>query len=157
MSGVEPGSLDSDAPTGDTVTSASTATTGTATAGTATATPVRVTSVPTPSAPPRLTGPATLTATDVNATVRLHRGQSAHVILAGTGGFAWHVPAATGTVVRRSDAGGGYPTQEPARATFTAIRIGRAVISATDDIGCLHTRPACLPPTRLWQATIIVE
>ncbi|MHC4055849.1 hypothetical protein, partial [Bradyrhizobium sp. 25ACV] len=72
---------------------------------------------PAPGSPaPTLTGPATLTAADNGAVVRLHTGQKVAVTLMSQGLFSWHVPAAAGAAVRRVSASGGYPGQQPAAA-----------------------------------------
>jgi hypothetical protein len=135
-------------------------------AGTGTAAPARtVTATPRPAGtaswqppgpPPARTGPVTLTTADNGAAVRLHAGQQVAVALASAGSFSWHVPAATGTAVRRVSASGGYPGRQPARAAFAAIRSGRAMLTATDDTACLHGQPACQLPQQQWQVTVIV-
>lgn len=100
--------------------------------------------------------PASLTAADSGATVRLTAGQSIMVTLVPAPPFSWHLPAAAGSVVHRTDASGGYPGSRPARATFRAVRPGRAVLSAIDDAQCLHARHPCMLPQRSWRAVIIV-
>lgn len=99
---------------------------------------------------------AHLTQSDQGVRVRLRPGQSVMVTLAGAGGFSWHLPTGTGTVLRRTSGSGGYPSKQPARATFTAMHPGTSTLSAVDDIGCLHSHPACLPPQRSWTAVITV-
>lgn len=121
---------------------------GSATAGTATARP---------SGPaPTLTGPATLTAADNGAVIRLRTGQQVAVTLTPEGMFSWHVPAAAGAAVRRVSASGGYPSQQPARAAFLAVRPGEATLTTINDTACLHARPACLPAQQEWRVTIMV-
>ena len=93
---------------------------------------------------------------DNGATVRLSTGQSVTVVLSPHSAFSWHVPAVTGTAVRRTSASGGYPGRAPARATFQAERPGRAVLSAVNDTACLHSQPACLPPQQSWQVVVFV-
>jgi hypothetical protein len=97
-----------------------------------------------------------LTAVSNGATVRLTTGQSITVTLVPTPPFSWHLPAATGSIVHRTDASGGYPGRSPARATFQAIRPGRAALSAIDDVQCLHAPHACMLSQRSWSAVIIV-
>ncbi len=106
---------------------------------------------------PALTGPATLTEADNGATVRLSPGQRVIVVLSSHGMLSWHIPAATGTIVRRASAAGGYPAPRPARATFIATRSGSATLNAVNDAQCLHAQPACTVPQQAWQVTIIVS
>src|SRR5262249_10231334 len=63
---------------------------------------------------PAPTGAAALTEADNGATVRLSPGQMVTVVLAPRGMFAWHIPATSGTAVRRTSADGGYPGRRPA-------------------------------------------
>jgi len=99
--------------------------------------------------------PVSLTAVRNGTTVRLFRGQSVSVVLGDTA-LSWHVPVATGRSVRRTDASGGYPGHQPARATFVATWPGRAVLSSFDDIACLHTKPACAIAQRAWRVVVVV-
>ena len=99
--------------------------------------------------------PVSLTAVSNGTTVRLFRGQSVSVVLRGTA-LSWHIPAATGTAVRRTSASGGYPGHQPARATFLATWPGRAVLSSFDDIACLHARPSCAVAQRSWRVVVFV-
>ena len=94
---------------------------------------------------------------DNGVTVRLHRGQRVIVTLQAQGMFSWHVPAAAGAAVRKINGSGGYPGQQPARATFVALQPGRATLAAIDDTACLHAEPACLPAQQIWQVTVIVS
>jgi hypothetical protein len=100
--------------------------------------------------------PASLTAADNGVTVRLTTGQSITVTLVPAPPFSWHLPAATGSILHRTDASGGYPARRPARATFRAVRPGRAVLSAIDDAQCLHAQHACMLSQRSWHVVIIV-
>lgn len=97
-----------------------------------------------------------LTVADDGSTVRLARGQSVTVSLAARGLFSWHVPTARDSAVRQVDAGGGYPTDQPARATFVAVARGTATLTATNDTACRHAQPACLPPQQQWRVTLLV-
>lgn len=118
---------------------------------------VQTTASQTPSPPsPTLTGSATVTLADDGSTVLLHRGQSLAVVLEPTGMFSWHVPTVTGAGLLQESASGGYPDQQPARATFVATQSGTATLQAVDDTACLHATPACLPPQRQWQIKVIV-
>jgi hypothetical protein len=88
--------------------------------------------------------------------MRLRPGQRVTVALAARGLLSWHVPAPAGAAVKRVGASGGYPARQPARAVFLAVQPGRATLSAIDDMACLHTQPACLPPQQVWLVTVIV-
>jgi len=99
--------------------------------------------------------PVSLTAVSNGTTMRLFRGQSVSVVLRGTA-LSWHVPAATGTAVRRTSASGGYPGHQPARATFLATWPGRAVLSSINDTACLHARPSCAVAQRSWRVVVFV-
>ena len=107
-------------------------------------------------ATPPAGNPASLVAADNGATVRLATGQSITVTLVPAPPFSWHLPAATGSIVLRINASGGYPQRTPARATFQAVRPGRAVVSAIDDVQCLHARHPCMLPQQSWHVVIIV-
>src|SRR6266496_1536973 len=97
-----------------------------------------------------------LTVADNGATVRLRVGQSVVVALAGRG-LVWDVPKASGDAVRRISASGGYPTSRPARAIFGAVRPGQSSLTSVTDAQCLHSRPGCEIPQRLWHVLIIVR
>ena len=45
----------------------------------------------------------------------------------------------------------------PARATFVAVRVGRAFLFSMTDAPCLHAKPRCMIAQRLWRVTIIVR
>jgi hypothetical protein len=99
---------------------------------------------------------ASLTAADNGATARLTTGQSITVTLVPAPPFSWHLPAATGSTIHRTEASGGYPERNPARAVFRAAHPGRAVLSAIDDAQCLHASHPCMLPQRSWHVMIIV-
>jgi hypothetical protein len=105
-------------------------------------------------APPAVS--VTLTVSDSGRTVRLPAGRALAVVLPRQGAFSWHPALADGAALARVSAGGGYPGQQPARATFRAVARGRAVLRATDDTACLHAQPSCEVAQRLWQVTVIV-
>ena len=109
-----------------------------------------------PSRPRTLIGPGRLTVAEDGTTVRLSRGESVTADLAAQGMFSWHVPVVAGTAVRQVTNSGGYPTDQPALATFVATEPGTAVLTSTDDTACRHAHPACLPPQQQWRVTIIV-
>lgn len=100
--------------------------------------------------------PAGLTAADNGKIVRLTAGQSITVTLVPAPPFSWHLPAATGGIIQRTDASGGYPERKPARAAFRAAHPGRAILSAIDDAQCLHAPHPCMLPQRSWHVMIIV-
>jgi hypothetical protein len=100
--------------------------------------------------------PASLTAADNGAVIRLTAGQSITVTLVPAPPFSWHLPAAAGSIIHRTDASGGYPERNPARAAFRAAHPGRAVLSAMDDAQCLHASHPCMLPQRSWHVVIIV-
>lgn len=129
---------------------------GLATAGSGTA--VQTTTSQPPTAPPStLADVTTLVVTDDLATVRLRIGQSLTVTLAPDGMFSWHVPIVTGAAVKPVNATGGYPAQQPMRASFVATQSGTATLQAINDTRCLHAVPSCLPPQRHWKVTVIVS
>lgn len=150
----------SSVPTGDMVT-LPTAGSAQASVAIATVEPMRVDvatmSPMTTTAPPTRTGPTTFTAADNGAVVVLHPGESVTLVLDPQGAFSWHVPEVKGTSVKQVSASGGYPGQQPARATFTAVQPGSATLTAYDDTPCLHAKPlACQPPQHGWEVTVIV-
>jgi hypothetical protein len=112
------------------------------------------TSTPTPTPSPTLTGPHTLTEADSGATVRLHPGEQVNVDLSHG---QWDPPTARGAAVQRTAATGGYPSQQPARATFRAVADGTATLQSTTDYACLHTRPQCMIAQRVWSVRVIVS
>lgn len=59
-------------------------------------------------------------------------------------------------VLRRDDHHGGYPDGTDATADFTVVGHGSAHISSQTDVACLHSTPACRPPQRGFQVTIVV-
>jgi hypothetical protein len=50
----------------------------------------------------------------------------------------------------------GFPVPGPASATFTAVRVGWAVVTAESDYACLHDVPACALPQQLFTMTVQV-
>jgi hypothetical protein len=98
----------------------------------------------------------TLTVADSGRTVRLPAGRTLAVVLSRQGAFSWHPALVDGAALARVSAGGGYPGQQPARATFRAVSRGRAVLRALDDTGCLRAQPSCGVAQCLWQVTVIV-
>jgi hypothetical protein len=140
---------------------------GTAAAGTASAAPGTITYVsPGPAVPPprprviEAARQGTLTEPDNGDTVILRLGKPVRVVLGKRIGFMWDQPVATGhrpLALLRTSASGGYPTRLPARATFVAVRVGRAFLFSLTDAPCLHAKPRCMIAQRLWRVTIIVR
>jgi hypothetical protein len=56
----------------------------------------------------------------------------------------------------RRDHAQGFPVPGPASATFTAVRVGWAVVTAKTDDACLHSTPACALPQQLFTVTVHV-
>jgi len=50
----------------------------------------------------------------------------------------------------------GFPVPGPASATFTAVRVGSAVVTAKTDYACLHAVPACALPQQSFTVTVRV-
>jgi hypothetical protein len=50
----------------------------------------------------------------------------------------------------------GFPLPGPASTTFTAVRVGWAVVSAETDYACLHAVPASALPQQLFTMTVQV-
>ena len=128
---------------------------------------------PPPSAPPgtaSLTPPApdpgptsTLTAghiltfADNGTTVTLTVGQRLDLVLPPDGFGSWDRPTIDGTALTITTASGGYPSTNPLHVTFTALAPGDATIRTSTDLACFHTTPKCLPPQRLWSATVHIN
>jgi hypothetical protein len=88
-------------------------------------------------------------------TVHLVRGQHLQVRLS-RGSYDPPMSSRPASVVRRRTAGG-YPGTHPVEADFQALASGPAEITATTDAGCLHGRPRCLIPQRLWTLHVVVR
>jgi hypothetical protein len=50
----------------------------------------------------------------------------------------------------------GFPVPGPASATFTAVRVGWALVTAETDYACLHAVPACALPQQSFTITVKV-
>lgn len=109
----------------------------------------------TPTGGPTLTSPGTVTLADTGATVRLSRGERLNVDLSGDG--TWDQPQANGAALQRIAATGGYPSKDPARATFVAAADGTATILSRTDQPCLHSSPPCSVMQRIWLVRVIVS
>lgn len=106
-------------------------------------------------ASPSPRGSVTVTEADQGATIQLHTGQRLRVVL-GDHGQQWVTPASDGPAVHRTAASGGYPSGKPADAVFLAVRAGRASVSSMTDYPCLHARPPCKIPQRVWTVRVVV-
>jgi hypothetical protein len=116
-------------------------------------TPPAQSASPTPSGPGR-----TLTSADIGATVTLRTGDYLTVDLAPTAGvYAWDRPRLTGSALRLVSVTGGYPARRPVLAVFLAAAPGTVTLSASSDLPCLHSRPACLPAQREWMVRVIIQ
>ena len=113
----------------------------------------------TQSASPTISGPGhVLTAADSGAVVALRPGDNLTVeLLPGPGVYAWDRPRLTGTALRLVSVAGGYPARGPMLASFLAVRLGTAEVSASSNLPCLHSRPRCLPAQREWAVRVIVH
>jgi hypothetical protein len=111
---------------------------------------------PTPTLKPSATSSTgqsrTLTESDSGTTVTIRVGDVLDVSLPSE----YHQPEASGTVLVRTSADGGYPTGKRATATFKAAHAGSTDISSSTDYECLHTTPQCGIPQRLWTVHVIV-
>jgi len=127
--------------------------------------PGKVTPAPTaPSRHRRITaghsGRVIVTASDDGATVVVRPGQVVTVVLGGQGMLSWNRPRLAGAVpgvLRQLSAGGGYPSQAPARASYRAAQVGTAEILSGTNARCLHTQPPCEIAQRLWRVTVVVR
>ncbi len=92
--------------------------------------------------------------------IRVHVGQRLVVNLA----EQWTAPAARARqasataplqLLRRGPAQG-FPVPGLASATFTAVRVGWAVVTAATDYACLHATPACALAQQQFTVTVQV-
>jgi hypothetical protein len=106
----------------------------------------------TSSAPP---GGSTVTVATADnlSTVRLHVGDTLVVSLT-----KLHLPpklSGTGVLVQ-GDVVGGYPTDQPLVAHYTAVAAGAVDVSTTTDIACNHDPMPCPSPAVPWIVHVIV-
>jgi hypothetical protein len=59
-------------------------------------------------------------------------------------------------ILQRVSVGGGYPSSQPAQASFQARAPGSADLTSQTDFACLHSTPACLPAQRTWTLHVVV-
>ncbi len=127
-------------------------------AGTAAAGPAKtVTPSTVPPPTPAPADPAHLTESDSGQTIHVVVGQQVQVELGGGSGGSYDLPQSSSAVMRRTSASGGYPTDQPARATFVATAKGTADLTATTDAACLHATPRCEIAQREWMVHVIVR
>ena len=131
------------------------------TAGTASASPAATVTgsaatSASPSASPTSSNTTTLTESDSGRTITLSLGQSVTVDLPGGNG-GYDKPQSSGAAMHRDSADGGYPTDQPAVAQFTAAAIGTADLTSTTDYNCLHTTPRCTVAQKQWVVHVIVH
>lgn len=94
---------------------------------------------------------------DSGRTIHVSVGDLVKVRLPGGSG-GYHRPRTSDRdVVRRISASGGYPSNDPARATFRARAHGTVDLTSYTDYACLHTQPRCLPPQREWTVHVVVR
>lgn len=94
-------------------------------------------------------------------TLTLHVGQRLVVSLP----VQWTAPVAQAAptdptralVPLRTDSATGFPAAGPAVASFTATRVGTAVVTARTDAACLHETPTCLLPQQLFTVRVEVR
>lgn len=65
-------------------------------------------------------------------------------------------PTSSTSAVRRESSRGGYPSDDPVDAIFTAVAPGRTDLTSTTDAQCLHSQPACMIPQKQWVVHIVV-
>jgi hypothetical protein len=103
------------------------------------------------------TGVRHLSLDDSGRTIHVEPGDVIKVRLPGGAFGGYHRPRTDDSdVVRRTNASGGYPSDDRARARFVARHGGHADLSAGDDYTCLHTTPRCEPPQREWVVHVVV-
>jgi len=95
---------------------------------------------------------------DSGRTIHVARGDVIKVRLPGGSMGGYHRPRTSdGSVVDRTNAAGGYPSDDTARARFVARHRGTADLTSYTDYQCLHTEPRCLPPQRQWTVHVDVH
>jgi hypothetical protein len=106
---------------------------------------------PTSSASPA--GPdLTVTEADGQSTVTLIVGQTLGVSL----GAEFLTPTVNGAALARVSASGGYPTGQPLAVLYRAVTPGSVDVTTRSDYACLHAKPPCSLPIRLWTVHVNV-
>jgi hypothetical protein len=101
--------------------------------------------------------PSALNENDSGKTIHVSVGQQVNVELGGSGGSYDQPQSSNSAVVQRTSASGGYPTNQPARASFVAVAKGRADLTSATDYACLHTTPRCEIAQREWIVHVVVD
>lgn len=112
---------------------------------------------PTPSPTPPHGDPLVLTNDDSGRTITVAVGTVIRVRLQPELGN--YTPPTSGrpSVVRRESSRGGYPSDQPVDASFTAISTGGSELTTTTDAQCLHQQPRCMIPQKQWVVYIVVN
>jgi hypothetical protein len=136
--------------------------TASATAGTASASPAATVTGSaassggaTPS--PTRTNTSTLTESDSGRTITLTVGQLVTVNLPGGSSGGYDQPQSSSAAMHRDSVSGGYPTDQPAVAQFTAAHAGAADLTSQTDYKCLHAQPPCMVAQKQWVVHVIVH
>jgi hypothetical protein len=143
----------------DRTTSPSPAVTGTATTVTPQPQPTGTadgrspTPTQTKSAPPGTGSTVTVTESDSGDTIRLKVGQRLQVRLPAEYRQA---TATYPSVLVRTSATGGYPSDNEMVAVFEARQDGTTDVESSTDYACLHATPSCALPQRLWSVHVVV-
>lgn len=94
---------------------------------------------------------------DYGRTIHVSPGDVIKVRLPGGSAGGYHRPRTSdGDVLQRTNASGGYPSDDVARGRFVARHRGNADLTSYTDYRCLHTQPRCLPPQREWIVHVVV-
>jgi hypothetical protein len=109
-------------------------------------------------------GPEDILLTDQpwEGSVSAHVRQRLVVVLTGTGLGGWAALQVDGSAVRLLGSVGAYDYRCRGYAPFVEVAVlraeipGVATLSSSTDAACLHGRPACTIPQKLWRRTITV-
>jgi hypothetical protein len=103
-------------------------------------------------ATPTLVSPSVLYSQPFGAVVELKVGET--VLL--DPGTDWLPLTIDGSVLRVVTQSGGYPSDQPLRATILAVSPGTANIDDGIDNACFHASPPCLRPSESLHFTVVV-
>jgi len=120
------------------------------------AAPVPSTSTQTCVSPSGFPAAHVLTERDAGGHVRLHVGERLSVQLPGGSYNGYRVPHVDGDAIRQESSSGGYPSSCAMRAAYVAVAPGSATLESQTDFLCLHAKPPCLPPNRMWSVRVLV-
>ena len=129
---------------------------GTASASPAATVTASATTSKSASPSPTSSSTSTLKESDSGRTITLSVGQSVTVDLPGGNG-GYDRPQSSAAAMHRDSADGGYPSDQPAVAQFTAAQIGTADLTSTTDYNCLHTTPRCTVAQKQWVVHVVVR